>query len=196
MELDALDGVLLVAHAHDDALGAVLSGDPGGHLEALGQAGVGAGEGVVPGDGQALRQAGVDALGVVGQGRGLAVQDLAGGGDLAAVDVEDALLAHADAEHGDPAGEVPDCVPADAGVRDGVARPGTHDQLRRSQRDQLLQRDLVVAVDRHLGPLEHEVLVDVPGEGVIVVDEHQVRSRGDRGRRIGVVGGVVYDGIF
>ena len=30
MELHALDGVLLVAHPYDDALGAVLPGDPGG----------------------------------------------------------------------------------------------------------------------------------------------------------------------
>lgn len=64
-----------------------------------------------------------------------------------------------------------DGVSAYAGVGLGVARPGTDDELGGILRDKLVEGDLVVAEDCHIGALEDKVLVDVPGEGIIVVYE-------------------------
>lgn len=52
-----------------------------------------------------------------------------------------------------------------------MARPGTDDELGGILRDKLVEGDLVVAEDCHIGALEDKVLVDVPGEGIIVVYE-------------------------
>ncbi len=91
VELDAFEGVRLVPYTLNDALRAILSGHPGGELEALGQRDMSTSQGVVSRDGEVLHQALVYALAIVGQRRGLAVQPLASRVDLPAVDVKDAL---------------------------------------------------------------------------------------------------------
>ena len=67
-----------------------------------------------------------------------------------------------------------DGISTNAGVGGGVARTGADDQLGRVLRNELVEGDLVIPEDMDGGPLKHQILVDVPGEGVIIVDEDQV----------------------
>lgn len=69
-----------------------------------------------------------------------------------------------------------------------MAGAGANDQLGRFLRNELVERDLVVSEDGHLGALEHQVLVDVPGKRVIVVNEDKVGGGRNQGRRIRMVG--------
>jgi hypothetical protein len=83
---------------------------------------------------------------------------------------------------------------ADAGILLWVSRAWADDQLCGVGRNQLLDGDFVVAEDGDVGAFEHEVLVDIPGEGVVVVDEDQVRGGRNRRRRGRVLGRVVDEG--
>lgn len=52
--------------------------------------------------------------------------------------------------------------------------PGTDNELGRVLLDQLIDGDLVVSEDVNGSAFENEVLVDVPREGVVIVDEYEV----------------------
>lgn len=75
----------------------------------------------------------------------------------------------------------------------------TDDDLRRVEIDNLLQSDFVVPVDGAAGAFEHKELVDIPGEGVVIVDQDDIRV-GDRRARVGrnghSDGGAVVGGIW
>ncbi|RUS28021.1 hypothetical protein BC938DRAFT_482456 [Jimgerdemannia flammicorona] len=150
MELDALDGELPVADGHDDVVFR---------------------PSVITGDVDILWDAAEEALSIVLDGGGLAVKDLARVADCAAKDLEDALLTEADAQNRDLAGEVRDNFARDTGVRGRVARSRGDDNVARVPRLDVLDGGLVVAIDLHLGAEGRQVLVDVPGETVVVVDE-------------------------
>lgn len=91
------------------------------------------------------------------------------------------LQAHANAQDRDLASKVPDDIPTDARVRGGVAGAGTDDDLGWVLFDQLFQGNLVIAEDMDRGALQNQVLVDIPGEGIIVVDQDEIGRRWDRG---------------
>ncbi len=55
-----------------------------------------------------------------------------------------------------------------------MARAGTDYKLRRLLCYQLVKRDLVVAENVNSCAFEDQVLVDIPGERVIVVDENEI----------------------
>jgi hypothetical protein len=76
-----------------------------------------------------LGDADKDATGVVHDLGDLAVHDLAGIRDFSAVDVDDALEAHADAQDEDLASEVGGCCAGDARVCVGVAGAGGNDDV-------------------------------------------------------------------
>ena len=116
---------------------------------------------VIPSDRHQLKQTGIHSLRVVTQRRSLAVQDLAALADLTSKGREDALLAHANPEHGNPAGEVPDRIDADPGVYFRGAGSGTDDELGGIEGDELVEGDLVVAVHVHCGTFEREILIVV-----------------------------------
>lgn len=71
-------------------------------------------------------------------------------------------------------------VLADARIRVWVAGAGADDKLSWVFADQVFEGDFVVADDGDGGAFEDEVLVDVPCEGVIVVDEDEVGGGGER----------------
>jgi len=93
MELNTLHGVLLMADTLTDSRGAVRVRHPCRNLETFRQREVSSGQGVISGHRKALFQAPKNSLGVVSQGRRLAMQPLASGCHLASVDVEHALPA-------------------------------------------------------------------------------------------------------
>jgi len=82
----------------------------------------------------------------------------------AAERIADCLMAEADAEHRNFAGEMPDRFDADAGVL-GTAGSGRHDEAARRERFKVGDRNAVVADDADfLARKAGEVLVYVIGE--------------------------------
>src|SRR5207248_9624169 len=89
-------------------------------------------------------------------------------GDHPAEGLAEALVAEADAQDGHPAAQLADRRQRDAGVV-RVARPRRDDQ--RAVAAQLGDRDGIVAVDLSLRAELGQVLDQVVGEGVVVVDD-------------------------
>src|SRR5262249_18332402 len=90
-----------------------------------------------------------------------------------AEDVADALVAEADAQDGLLPGESLDQVVADPRLR-RVARPGRDHEMAELALLRLLDRDRVVADDRELAAELAEVLREVIGERIVVVDEEHL----------------------
>lgn len=166
---------------------------------------------MVPGDRKALWQTLINTLTVMVQGRCLAVQYLARLANITAVDVQYALpkeslderrkacqaagnsLSHADAEDGNLSSKVPDSITTKARICLWVARARADHQLGRLLGDELVKSDLVIPVYRDGGTFQHEVLVDIVREGVVVVDEDEVGGGGEGRRWFRVVGRVIND---
>ena len=104
--------------------------------------------------------------------RDLAVHDPGGPRHLRAIGLADALMAQADAHDGKGRPEAADEVGADAGLVRG-SRTGGDDDSPRTGRRHLVDRDGVVSSHDHLCPQLAEILHQVVGEGVVVVDDHQ-----------------------
>ena len=111
MELHPLDAQGAVAQSHDHAVGR-----GGRDLQLVGHRVGLHHQRVVAGGDEGIGQAGEDALPVVVDLRGLAVHQMRGGHDAAAVGLADALVAQADAEQRDLPGQLPDSRQADPAV--------------------------------------------------------------------------------
>src|SRR5262245_18044966 len=177
VELDALDEQLPVAHSHDRL--AVAVGGPRRALEHGRQTRGVDHERVVAGGIERIRQAREDAPVVVVDGRGLAVHDARGADDLAPEGGADRLMAEADTEDRDPSREALDERHRDAGVARG-ARAGRDDDPVGSERGHLVERDGVVAPDLELRAQLTQVLDQVVGERVVVVDHEELHSASAR----------------
>ncbi|OQA63626.1 MAG: hypothetical protein BWY39_00772 [Spirochaetes bacterium ADurb.Bin269] len=159
MELDSFDIELLVPDAHDVAVYGA-----GGDLEAVGKARFFDYEAVVAGKGSLRADCAEHAPAVETHFLGDAVLDELGADDLAAEGAADRLMAEADAEHRNFAGEMPDRFDADAGVL-GTAGSGRNDQSARGELFKIGDRDAVVPDDADfLAGKAGEVLVHVIGE--------------------------------
>lgn len=126
------------------------------------------------------------------------MQNLAGLADITSVDIQYTLpvicqgkdtqvgvqvlylLSHADPKYGNFASKVADSIAADARIGLRMSRAGTDDQLSGLLGNELLEGDQVVPKDGDGSALQYQVLVDVVCEGVIVVNEDEVGSGGDR----------------
>ena len=80
-------------------------------------------------------------------------------------------MSEADAEHGNFARKVFDGFGGNATIFDGFAWAWGDDEMVRLERDQLVQGDLVVAKDANVRAKFAEVLDEVVGEGVVVIDK-------------------------
>ena len=69
-----------------------------------------------------------------------------------------------------------------------MTRSGTDDDLSRILLDQFLNSNLVVSDDLHGGAFKHKILINVPGEGIIVVDHDQSGRRWNWRGRVRLVG--------
>ena len=172
MELHPPDGEFAVTQAHDLAFRGF-----GGDFEALGERGALNEKRVVAGGGEALGEV-FEHIGVlVKNGRGLAVHETVGAHDVAAEVVADGLVAEADAEDGFLTGEGLDHVERHARLG-GRAGAGRDEHAVGVKGERLGRRDLVVAEDALLHAQLAEVLDQVEGKGVVIVDDEQ------HGRRI------------
>jgi hypothetical protein len=175
VELDAFDGVVAVPDAHDRAvLGA--RGDD----ERVGQ-GLGLDyQRVIAGRLEALLDAPVDALAVVHYLRRLAVDGLAAHYPRPE-GLPYGLVAEADAEDWDLASRPLYDLDRDAGLV-GRARAWRDDYPVRVEIEDLLGRYLVVAPDEDLSAQLPEVLDQVVGERVVVVDDEDPHGTQDFSR--------------
>src|SRR2546422_10508837 len=111
----------------------------------------------------------------VDHGGGLPVHQPVGANHLAAEDLADALVPQADPQDWDLTGEPLDDGAADPGVGRAAGSWRDHDR-RRFLPHGLLDRDLVVP--DHFGRVAQltQILDEVPGEGVVVVDHEDHES--------------------
>ena len=135
---------------------------------------------VVAGRGERVGEPGEDAVAPVADLGRLAVHHPLGPLDPAAVELADALVAEADAEHRHAAlAEVADRVVREPGVL-RPARAGRDEHRVRLERPHLVEAHRVVAVDDGLGAELTEVLDEVVDERVVVVDhQHPGAHDGD-----------------
>src|SRR5262249_60367592 len=96
--------------------------------------------------------------------------------DRRAEGLADRLVAEADAEHRDAAGEAADGLDRDARLV-GRLRPRRDHEVGGLEGLDSVEVDLVVAPHLHLGPELAQVLHEVVGEAVVVVDEDDARHR-------------------
>src|SRR6478609_524431 len=173
MELDALGGQLAVADRHQHA--ATMSGG----LEAVRQRVLADDERVVAPHDERGFDAGEDGPAVVLGGRGLAVHRIVAD-DLAAEGLRERLMAEADAErrHARLREALHD-VEAYARLV-GRARPRRHDHAVVAATEQVVDVGAVVAHDLELASHLPQVLDEVVGERVVVVD-HQDAHQGQSG---------------
>mmetsp|Transcript_17926 Transcript_17926/g.69446 ORF Transcript_17926/g.69446 Transcript_17926/m.69446 type:complete len:668 (+) Transcript_17926:812-2815(+) len=114
--------------------------------------------------------------------RRLAVLDLAAADHLAAEELHHRLVSEADAKNGQLAHEVLHNLDAHARVRHRVAGTGRDHDVAGRHLLHVLDRQLVVADHHHVLAELREVLVQVPGEAVVVVDQQHRLLVADVGR--------------
>ena len=144
-----------------------------GDFELGGKTFVGHDERVIAGAGHRGRDVCEDRLTVVGDLAGLAVHELGCADDVTSEGCADGLVAEADAEESGCAGlrwRSADEVDADAGVLRGAGAGGDEDAVGVQVFD-LLWGQFVVATNDHLLAELANVLDEVVGEGVVVVED-------------------------
>ena len=164
MELNAFDGELAMAEAHDDAVGF------GGDFEAARQRAVFDDERMIARGFEVLREIAKNGFAVVMNFAGLAVHDFFCADDFAAEGVADGLMAEANAENGDFPGEALDDGNAQAGFARGAWAGRNNDALGAHARD-FVESDLVVAAHGEFLSELAEVLRQVVGERIVVVEQ-------------------------
>src|SRR5690606_4179750 len=110
-------------------------------------------------------------------GGGLAVHEALGAYDPAPIDLADGLVSETHAEDRDATSELHDHLEADAGVLRGPGAWRNQDAVRASGAD-LGRRRAIVEADVAVDPESLEVLDEVEGEGVVVVDDDDAPGHG------------------
>ena len=164
-----MDGEFLVLQPHDGAVFGF-----GRDFEAVGESVTLHDEGVVAGCLKRGLDAGEDTFSLVMNKRGLAVHEFAGSDDITAKDLADTLVTEANPEEGNVFSKFPNYIATDSGFSRGAGTGGNTDLRRRFFAD-FIERDLVVSMHLHLRAQFSEVLDEVVGERVVVVDDEQHR---------------------
>ena len=190
MKLYAFDGERLVTQAHD----LVVIG-PRRDLQFVGARLALDHQGVVARRFESLFDVAKNAFAVVRNGRCLAVHEFLGRDDLAAERLPYALMSETHAEQWDLAGERLDHIEGNPGfVR--IAGTGRYDDSCRCEFLDLGRRNLVIAMHAHVGAELAEILDEVVGKRIVVVDHQQheaasLRRTGDESTQRGHDGFVV-----
>lgn len=82
------------------------------------------------------------------------------------------------------------CI-ANASVLFRVSRTWADDKLSGLLCDELIKGNLIIAIDSYECTLKDKVLIDVPGERVVVVNEDDIGGGGYRRRGVGIARRVV-----
>ena len=167
VKLHTVHGQRLVAHTHNFAVVR-----PGCYFKALRQRLALDDQRMIACCGERIGQSAEYAVAVVVNLRSLAVHQRLGVNDLAAKSLSNALVAEANAEQRDFTGEVLDRGNRNTGFvrRTGAGRD---DKVLRIQFFDLLHGDFIVAVYQHFFAEFGEILHQVIGKGVVIVDHQQ-----------------------
>jgi hypothetical protein len=165
VELDAFQFVAAVADAHDDAVLGF-----GGDGEFAGERFSFDDQRVIAGGGERVGEFAEDAFGIVLDRAGLAVEKFGSADHFATESGADRLVTEADSEDWEFAGESADQVDADAGILRGAGAGRDYDALGFAASD-FVYGNFVVAVDFYIAAEFAQVLGQVVGEGVVVVEE-------------------------
>ena len=166
VKLDSVYGVVLVLQAHDDAVFGF-----GGDIQRIRQAVPFHNQGMVARGRERGRQVFEHAFSCVQDVGDFAVHGRGCADDPAAENLADALMAETDAEKRDVAvGAGLDKGGADAAVVRIAGAGGNHDAGRAFGQD-IPDADLIVSVDAHILPQVAQILDEVVGEAVIIVDQ-------------------------
>ncbi len=168
MELNSFDGKLSVAQAHDRA-GTILFGGPGADFEICRKGFFFHDQRVVASRRHGRGQTGKNRFAVVGDRAGFAVHKMRGANDVAAECRADGLVPEANAENGHFAGEVPNQINTDARLLRRAGAGGNHDAPG-SHFLELGDGDLIIAANFNLGAQFSEILNQVVGKRVVVVE--------------------------
>ena len=160
-----MHGMGLVHHALDDA---VLAG--GGDFQRGRHAFGRDGEGMIARRLEIVVQAAEHAFAGVMDARQLAVHRLGRAHDLAAIGLADGLMAQAHAQDRHAAVRLCDQLQADARLVGG-AGPGRQHDAFGLQRQRLARGQRVIALDPHLRAQLAQIVEQVVGEAVIVIDQ-------------------------
>src|SRR5258708_1922178 len=175
MELHALHGTWLVPQPHDGA-GTVFLGSPGADLQFWGQIFFLDDERVITRGGHRHGEALKDGFVIVHHGAGLAMHDVSGAHHTASKGFSDCLMSQTNAEHRYFAGEVADQVDADSSFMRRARARRNHDALR-AHRLGIGYRNLIVAANLDLGSQFAEILDQVIGKRIVVIEyEDQASS--------------------
>ena len=167
MELNAVDGIIAMAHTHDLAFSGLGVNDQDiGNRRRVDQ------QGVIARGLERAGQSGKNAGGVVQHGRGLAVHESSGPHHHPPIDMSDALMTEAHAEHWQLRPDLGDDFVGDARFL-GRAGPGRNDDGLGLQCLDGFQRDLVVALHNRFRAELTKVLDEVVGERIVVIDNEE-----------------------
>ena len=122
---------------------------------------------------------GEDALTFVGDLADLAEHDGGSANDAGAEDLTDGLVSETDPEDGNFPSELPNHIATNTGLF-GSTRPGANNNAVRSQGSNLINGDTVVPAHFERGPKFTHLLNEIPGKGVVVVDNQYVSHGGAR----------------
>jgi hypothetical protein len=213
VKLDTFEGVLFVANTLNHTRRAIRLGNPGSNFQALGKSDVGASKRMVSSHWDILLETGENALGVMRQRRGLAVEPFSSRAYFTSVDIKHALpidsqrwrcgeryirnsQSHANSKNWDFTSKVSDHIPAYTRVRAGVTGSRANNNLGRVLLNEFVQCDLVIAEDMDSSALQDKILVNIPREGVVVIDQDEIGSSGDRRRGLRLVWRVINNVIL
>src|SRR5437764_9704007 len=173
MELHAFNRKPSVAQAHDGA-GAIFFGGPGADLQFCREIFFFNNQRVVASGchwhGETLEYGSV----VMHDGTRLAMHQVRGADNVAAESFANGLMSQADSEYWNLAGKVADQVDADARFIRSAGARGDHNPLGIHVFD-LVHRDLIIASNFHLAAKFADVLHQVVGERIVVVEyENQI----------------------
>src|SRR5689334_3810022 len=164
MKLHSLDGEATMAHAHNDAVFGA-----GGNFQIFRQALAFDDQAVIAIRLEGLRKITKDTLTFVIHERRFAVHWFRGTNDASTVDLADRLVSQADSQEGNARAKGLDDL---AGEARFVWRAGSrrdHDMIG-LERGDLVQRDLIVAPHRDLRTKLGQILVQVVGKAIVVID--------------------------
>lgn len=180
MELNTLDRERLVAQPHDLVKRAIGMLAPGGDVEAVGQRVALHHQGVVTGHPQRVVEPLEHPLIAMADERGFAVHYLTGTHYAGAEGLRQRLMTETDAENGQLASEVADGIERDPRLigRTGTGRDHqkTGGELRYG-----IKRQFIIALDHNLLSQGAEILHQVPGKRVVVIDQqqHEITNSGE-----------------
>ena len=180
MELDAFEFVAAVAQTHDDAVAGF-----GGDGEFARQRFALDDERMIARGGEGVGKFSEDALGVVMDAAGFAVEELGCANHSPPERRADGLVSEANTENGKSSGETLDQLNANPRVLGSAGTRGDDDAFRLAARD-FVDGNLIVAMDFHLAAQLAEILRQVIGKRIVVVEQqdHDAFSNGARDARI------------